>query len=273
MKVKVAAVQMSADIGGRAANVERAEGLLRQAARDGAQICVLPELALDEFFPVYKDTRYYAYAEELDGPAVSRFRALSRELGIYLALPLFEKSLIGTYYNSLVLLTPEGEIGAVYRKVHVPCTRSYERYYFTPGPEFVVAATLYGKVGMAICYVRRYPETCRELMKKGARLILISISSSIMPGGFSELPVYETELRTRAFENQLFIAACNRSGREGEYTFFGRSTLVGPDGAVLAQADDRENVVVMAEMDLDDADRARINGPLLRDRRPDLYTR
>ena len=71
-----------------------------------------------------------------------------------------------------------------------------------------------------------------------------------MPGGFSELPVYETELRTRAFENQLFIAACNRSGREGEYTFFGRSTLVGPDGAVLAQADDRENVVVMAEMDL-----------------------
>ena len=84
-----------------------------------------------------------------------------------MALPLFEKSLIGTYYNSLVLLTPEGTIGAVYRKVHVPCTRSYERYYFTPGPEFVVADTRYGKVGLAICYDRRYPETCRELMKRG----------------------------------------------------------------------------------------------------------
>ena len=167
MKVKVAAIQMSADIGGREANVERAERLLIQAARQGADLCVLPELALDEFFPLYKDTRYFAYAEELDGPTVRRFRSLAGELGIYLALPLFEKSLIGTYYNSLVLLTPEGTIGAVYRKVHVPCTRSYERYYFTPGPEFVVADTRYGKVGLAICYDRRYPETCRELMKKG----------------------------------------------------------------------------------------------------------
>ena len=87
-----------------------------------------------------------------------------------------------------------------------------------------------------------------------------------MPGGFSELPVFETELKTRAFENQLFLAACNRSGQEGEYTFFGHSMLLGPDGSVLAQADEAENVVVL------DADRARINGPLLRDRRPELYT-
>ena len=148
---------------------------------------MLPELALDEFFPLYKDTRYFAYAEELDGPTVRRFRSLAGELGIYLALPLFEKSLIGTYYNSLVLLTPEGTIGAVYRKVHVPCTRSYERYYSHPDRSLWWRIR-YGKVGLAICYDRRYPETCRELMKKGARLILISISSSIMPGGFSELP-------------------------------------------------------------------------------------
>ncbi|MFR5860576.1 MAG: carbon-nitrogen hydrolase family protein [Flavonifractor plautii] len=133
----------------------------------------------------------------------------------------------------------------------------------------MVADTRYGKVGLAICYDRRYPETCRELMKKGARLILISISSSIMPGGFSELPVFETELKTRAFENQLFLAA-GRSGQE-EYTFFGHSMLLGPDGSV-AQADEAENVVVLAEMELEDADRARINGPLLRDRRPELYT-
>lgn len=75
MKVKVAAIQMSADIGGREANVERAERLLIQAARQGADLCVLPELALDEFFPLYKDTRYFAYAEELDGPTVRRFRS------------------------------------------------------------------------------------------------------------------------------------------------------------------------------------------------------
>ena len=92
-----------------------------------------------------------------------------------------------------------------------------------------------------------------------------------MPGGFSELPVFETELKTRAFENQLFLAACNRSGQEGEYTFFGHSMLLGPDGSVLARQM-RRRVVVLAEMELEDADRARINGPLLRDRRPELYT-
>ena len=93
-----------------------------------------------------------------------------------------------------------------------------------------------------------------------------------MPGGFSELPVYETELKTRAFENQLFIAACNRSGREGEYEFFGHSMILGPDGTVLARAGKEENVIVQAQLELEDADQARINGPLLRDRRPELYT-
>ncbi len=272
MNVTIAAIQLSAQAGSRTYNSGRAEERIRQAAGRGAQLCLLPELALDEFFPVEKDQKYFAYAEELSGPTVTRFRRLTQELGIYLALPFFEKSLIGTYYNSVALLTPEGEIGAVYRKVHVPCTRSYERYYFTPGPEFVVAETAFGRVGMAICYDRRYPETCRELMKKGARLILIPISSSIMPGGFSELPVFETELRTRAFENQLFVAACNRTGKEGQYSFFGHSMLIGPDGSVLCQAGEEENAILMAQVDLEDADRARINGPLLRDRRPELYT-
>lgn len=272
MKVTVAAIQTSTQAGGRAANADRAEELIARAAGQGAGICLLPELALDEFFPVEKDTGYFAYAEELDGPTVGRFRGLAKGLGIYLALPFFEKSRMGTYYNSVALLTPEGEIGAVYRKVHVPCTRSYERYYFTPGPEFVVAETCYGRVGMAICYDRRYPETCRELTKLGARLILIPISSSIMPGGFSELPVYETELRTRAFENQVFILACNRTGREGGYTFFGQSMLVGPDGSVLGWAGEEENAILLREIDLEDADRARIQSPLLRDRRPDVYT-
>ena len=272
MKVKVAAIQMAAEINNRQVNVDRAKELITRAAGEGAQICLLPELALDEFFPPHKDTKYFQYAEPVDGPAVKEFQELARSLGIYLSLPLFEKSLIGTYYNSLVMMGPDGEILTVYRKVHVPCTRSYERYYFTPGDGFSVVDTAYGKVGLAICYDRRYPETCRELMKKGARLILISISSSIMPGGFSELPVYETELKTRAFENQLFIAACNRSGQEGEYLFFGHSMILGPDGTVLARAEQEENAIVLAEIDLDKADEARINGPLLRDRRPEMYT-
>lgn len=272
-KVKVAAIQLSAEEGQREKNVKKAEMLLCRAALDGAKICVFPELAMDEFFPLKKDIRYFSYGEKKDGPLITRFCGRCKELGIYLVLPFMEKSEIDTYYNAAAVITPDGEVSGIYHKVHVPCTRSYERYYFTPGEGFLVFDTEYGKIGVAICYDRRYPETCRELMKLGARLILIPIGSSIMPGGFSEKPIWEAELRTRAFENQLFLAACNRTGKEGEYTFFGRSMIISPSGEILARADEEEDAVISADIDLDEVGLARTRGPLLRDRRPELYKR
>ena len=273
MKIKVAAIQMSAEIANHAANVERAKNLIRQAAEDGCRLCVLPELALDEFFVQWKNTKYFSYAEPPDGPTVRAFQELARQSGVYIALPHFEKAIMGNFYNSLVIIDDQGKICGVYRKNHIPFTRSFEKYYFTPGQGFPVFDTAFGKLGALICYDRRYPESCRELVKKGAQLVVIAISSMRFKGvSFSEIPTWEAELRTRALENQVFIIAANRSGVEGDYEFIGRSMIVAPNGEVLAKVGEEENVIVAAEIETDLVEETRRNLPLFRDRRPDLYS-
>ena len=168
MKIKAAAIQMSTDIGAHSANVERAKALIRQAARDGAKLCVLPELGLDEFFGQWLDAKYFSYAQTLDGPDVRAFQALAKEVGVYLTLPLFERAVTGNCYNSVLLISDEGKTVGVYRKNHIPFSLTYEKYYFTPGNGFPVFDTPFGKVGILICYDRRYPESCRELVRQGA---------------------------------------------------------------------------------------------------------
>ena len=271
MKLKVAAIQLSAARGAREANIQKAMMRIRDAAAQGARLCVLPELALDVFFPQWKDDAFFSSAEPADGPLVQAFQALAKELAIGIALPFFEKSETGVYYNTVALLDSQGNVAGLYRKNHIPFTKSYEKYYFTPGSGFPVFDTEFGKVGICVCYDRRYPETCRELIKQGARIILIPISSSVIDG-FSEKPMWECELRTRALENQCCIVACNRTGTEADYQFFGWSLILGPGGNVIARADDTEDLVLTGEIDTDEVDQLRYRSPLLRDRRPELYT-
>lgn len=272
MKIHVASIQMSTEIGDHACNVDRAKTLIRQAASQGAKICVLPELGLDEFFSQWKDPKYFSYAEPVDGPTVTEFRSLAKETRMYIALPHFERGIMGNCYNSVVLISDQGEIVGVYRKNHIPFTRTYEKYYFTPGNGFPVFDSPYGKIGICICYDRRYPESCRELIKKGAEIILIPISSMRFKGvEFSEIPCWEAELRTRALENQAYVIASNRSGLEGDYSFIGRSMIVAPTGEVLAKAAEEENVIVIAQIDTDLVQKTRVALPLLRDRRSDIY--
>lgn len=272
MKFTAAVIQMSADIGNRSANVQRAKALIRAAAQKGSKLCVLPELALDEFFSQWKDTKYFDYAEPLDGPTIREFQALARETDCYLAVPHFERGPMGNCFNSAVLLSGEGELVGVYRKNHIPFTRTYEKYYFTPGGGFPVFESPFGKLGILICYDRRFPESARELVKRGAEIILIPISSMRFAGSsFSELPIWEPELRIRATENQCFVLASNRSGKEESYEFIGNSMIVSPAGEVLAKAGEEENVVVLAEIDTDLVAATRRSLPLMRDRRTDLY--
>lgn len=272
MKIKVAAIQMSTDIGMHAQNVARAKQLVREAAKQGAKICVLPELGLDEFFGQWKDPKYFSYAEPVDGEDVKAFQQLAKETGMYIALPIFERCVTGNCYNSVVLISDEGETVGVYHKNHIPYSLTYEKYYFTPGEGFPVFDTKYGKVGILICYDRRYPESCRELIKKGAEIILIPIASwRTKNSSQSELPFWESELRTRAVENQAYIIAANKSGEEADLVFIGHSMIVAPGGDVLAKTDDSENTIVIAELDTDLVPTIRNTRSLFRDRRPDLY--
>lgn len=272
MKIKVAAIQMSTEIEQHQANVHRAMELIRRAAADGAKICVLPELGLDEFFAQWQDPKYFSYAEPLDGETVRVFSALAKETDTYLAVPVFERTAVGNCYNTTVLISNQGEVAGVYRKNHIPFSRSYEKYYFTPGDGFPVFDSPYGKIGIVTCYDRRYPESCRELLKKGAEIVLIPIASwMIKDSGQSELFFWEAELRTRALENQVYIIAANKSGVEVNYSFIGHSMIVAPNSAVLSQAGDEENVIVMAELDTELVGQVRRGMFFFRDRRPDLY--
>lgn len=272
MKYIAAAIQMSAKINDRAFNVSKARTLISDAAKQGADICVLPELALYEFFPQWKDDKYYSYADDKDGELIMQFCQLAKEKNICIVLPFFEKALTGVYYNSVALIDNNGAVAGIYHKNHIPFTKSYEKYYFTPGDGFPVFDLPLGRVGVCICYDRRYPETCRELVKKGAEVIYIPISSSIIDG-FSEQPMWECELRTRALENQCWIVACNRTGKEQNFDFFGWSLIVSPRGEVVKRADETEDMTILAEIDTDLVKTVRCSSPLLRDRRPDIYTK
>lgn len=272
MKIKVAAIQMSSEIGQHQQNVQRAKELIRQAAARGARLCVLPELALDEFFPQWQDPKYFSYAEPLDGATVHEFQTLAKETDSYLAVPVFERSVVGNCYNTTVLIANDGSVVGVYRKNHIPFSRSYEKFYFTPGDGFPVFDSPYGKIGIITCYDRRYPESCRELVKKGAEIVLIPIASwAIKDTGQSELPFWEAELRTRALENQVYIVAANKSGQEENLEFIGHSMIIGPDSTVLSKVGPEENCVVLAELDLDLLHKMRAGMFLFRDRRTDLY--
>ena len=272
MRFKAAAIQMSSLTEDYSGNIDRAKKLVRQAATEGAKLCVLPELALTEFFARWQDVKYFHYGEPLDGAAVQEFRALARETDCYLTLPLFERGIMGNYFNSAVLISNEGNIVGVYRKNHIPFSRTYEKYYFTQGDGFPVFDTPFGRLGVLICYDRRFPESFRELTKKGAEIILIPIASwTIKDSGQSELPFWEAEMRVRALENQVYVVAANKSGEEDKLVFIGNSMIVDPAGNILARTDDAENVLVLADLDTAAVRAVRDRSPLYRDRRPDIY--
>lgn len=269
MAMKLALIQHSVtnDI---AANLERAVATTRRAAADGAQLVAFPELAFTPFYPQAppaEDVR--RLAEPVPGPITKRFQSLARELGIVIVLNLFERDGDRTYDCSPVIDADGALLGRT-RMVHIteyPCF--HERQYYAPSELGApVFATAVGKVGVAICYDRHFPEYMRALGQNGADLVVVPQAGVVdeWPAG-----VFEGEMQTAAFQNGYFVALCNRVGAERHLTFAGESFVCGPDGGVLARAPKAAESVLVAEIDLADAARSHARRVLLKDRRPDLY--
>ncbi len=217
--------------------------------------------------------RMAAAAEPLDGPSTEWARGLARELGIDLvAGSIVERGPHGNH-NTSVHAGPDGEIRAVYRKLHMfdveVAGQVYrESAHEAPGEEVVESALEDGAgLGLTVCYDLRFPELYRELSRRGARVLAV-------PSAFTLTTTrdhWEVLLRARAIENQAFVIAANQVGehppglRSG-----GRSMIVDPWGLVLAQAPDGEAVVV-ADLDFAAQDAIRDKLPALRHRRPELY--
>lgn len=257
-----------------AANLDRAEAMIVDAAGQGAQFVALPEMLHLRVGPA-KVQRYRETAEPIPGPMTERFGKLAGRLSIHLLLgSIGEQS--GDpqrIYNTSVLLGPGGQLVATYRKVHLfdvqvdGQTGDRESDRCLAGDAVVTADTALGRVGLSICYDLRFPELFRSLALAGARVVFVPADFTRATGEAHWL----TLLRARAIENGIFIVAPAQCGKcPDRYEAYGHSAVIDPWGRVVTQMDQSPGFEAI-ELDLSEVDRVRAKLPTLDHRRPDVY--
>ncbi len=263
MTYLTAAIQMSAG-SDKAANLERAERLVRVGAARGANLVALPEV----FNWRGKRNEQAAAAETLDGQSLALMSRLARELGIHLIAGSITEQVTGDSrcYNTSVLLGPDGGQIAAYRKIHLFDVDLAGRVTVREsdaklaGAEVVTAATPLGAIGLSICYDLRFPELYRRLAFAGTQIIAVP-SAFTFPTGEAH---WEPLLRARAIENQAYVIAPAQFGPNiYGYSDYGNSMIIDPWGRVIARAADQEGVVV-APIDLEYQERVRRELPALK---------
>jgi len=264
--VRVAVVQQSStdDV---ARNLAATRAQVAEAAGRGAALVALPE----NFAFLRREGAPIPCAQGLDGEIVATLRELARSHRVRILGGTFPERIAGEerVHNTSVLVSPEGEIEAVYRKIHLfdvdlgPEARFTESARIAPGSEVVVVETPIGGIGLSVCYDVRFPELYRAMAARGARWI--AVPSAFTPQTGKDH--WEVLLRARAIENQAFVLAPAQCGRHGpERASHGRSLIVDPWGLVLAQAGDRP-AVITADCDLGELAAVRRRLPALEHRR------
>ena len=268
--MRAAAVQLNSN-NDKDRNIEVAARLVAEAARDGAELVVLPE----KWNLLGAPDVLRAGAEELDGGrSLQAARGWARELGIDLVAGSITERAEGEekLFNTSALIDAHGEIAAVYRKIHmfdvdVGGTSYRESDAEQPGEEIVTATVSGVELGLTVCYDLRFPELYRILAVRGARVITVPSAFTLVTGRDH----WDVLLRARAIENQAFVVAPDQVGDAApNYSSYGRSAIVDPWGIVLARAPDRE-CFIAAELDFSEQERIRESLPSLANRRPEAY--
>jgi predicted amidohydrolase len=262
--MRVALAQMRSVAGDKERNVARAVEFVARAAKGGADLVVLPEFFNVEYFAQYRDYKYLDYAESLDGLSLRAVATTAAEHRIWTVATVLEVRRPGAYYDTAVLIDRDGTPRGEYRKTHPAAVYSLEKIYFRFGSKFPIFDVEGWPVGIMICYDTFFPEVARTLALRGAELI-------IAPFAAPKHPIWREMLVMRAFENGCYVAACNKVGIEGDWTFSGESMVTGPGGQVLAVASATDDDLVFADIDRDEVTASRRRYPMFRDRRPDLY--
>lgn len=254
----------------RQANLERGLAAFRHAAAAGAQVVVYAELAFEPFYPqrpATGDPR--ELAQPIPGPVTDAFSAVCRELGVVAVLNLYERD-GDRAYDASPVIDADGTLLGVTRMVHITdYTCFHEADYYAPGDTGApVYDTRYGRIGVAICYDRHFPEYLRALTLAGAQVIAVPQAGTAdeWPEGF-----FEAEMRVPAFQNGVFVALCNRVGPEPALTFAGESFVCDPAGNVVARAGRGTKEVLHADLDLEAVAASHGQRLFLGDRRPELY--
>lgn len=269
-----------------AENLAHAEALVRQAAAQGGQVILLPELFERPYFCQERRYEYYDHALPVaENPAVQRLSAVAAELGVVLPVSFYEKD--GTrLFNSIAMIDADGKVLGVYRKTHIPDDHYYqEKFYFTPGDTgFKVFDTAYGKVGCGICWDQWFPESAREMALKGAEMLLYPTAIGSEPIlGVDSAPHWRRCMQGHAAANLMPLMAANRIGAESVYptadnqnqsstlTFYGSSFIADETGAIVEDGPRDQECVLLHEFDLDAIREFRLSWGSFRDRRPEMY--
>ncbi len=276
-KVTVALVQPRATES-KQANVDKAIARIAEAAAAGAQIVCLPELFHGRYPCQTEDHRRFDEAESIPGPTSDALAETARRHGVVVVGSIFERRDAGLYHNTAVIYDTDGRVVGRYRKMHIPDDPLYyEKFYFTPGDTgFCSFPTQRGRLGVCVCWDQWFPEAARLTAMTGAQILFYPTAIGWLPGekeeyGASQHSAWETMMRSHAIANGVFVAAANRTGREGELEFWGASLLSDPNGNVLARASHDREETLLVECDLDRIDVVRTHWPFLRDRRIDAY--
>ena len=264
-------------------NIVRAENFARQAAKENADVILLPELFERPYFCKTQRAEFLEWAKPAsDNPMLGRMQNLARELKAAMPVSFFERA-GSVYFNSLAMINADGNILGVYRKSHIPDGPGYqEKFYFSPGDSgFQVWQAADAKIGAAICWDQWFPEAARCLALKGAEVVFYPTAIGSEP----HLPNYDSSkhwqnvMRGHAAANMVPVVAANRIGQEvakdvngNEITvaFYGRSFIAGADGEIIADAG-RDETIITASFNLDEIADARAQWGVFRDRRPELY--
>ena len=283
--ITVAAIQMRC-VPDPAENLRTAERLVRQAAEQGAQVILLPELFEREYFCQQRRYDFYAYATPTDeNPAVQMGIRLARELHIVLPISFFERD-CNNFYNTVACIDADGTLLGTYRKTHIPDDHYYqEKFYFTPGDTgFRVFRTKFGCIGVGICWDQWFPETARSMALLGAELLLYPTAIGSEPIlECDSMPHWRRCMQGHAAANIMPLIAANRIGTEtvqpsednqqqsSSLTFYGSSFIADETGALVEQADRENEGVLTHTFDLDAIREMRHSWGVFRDRRPEMY--
>lgn len=278
-KTTVAAIQSSygTDMD---ANIAKTIGFIQQAAQQGAQVILPSELFQGPYFCTTQDERWFDSAyPAASHPCVVKLQPVAKKLKVVIPVSIFERDGQHTY-NSVVMLDHSGEIMGVYRKSHIPDGPGYqEKYYFRPGNTgFKVWNTIYGNIGVGICWDQWFPETARQLMLLGADMLLFptAIGSEPHDAALDTATPWRRAMQGHAVSNVVPVIAANRVGTEkglgAAQTFYGHSFIADQRGDLVQAFGAEEEGVLVHTFDLDFLKTHRSAWGFFRDRREDLYT-
>lgn len=281
MKVGIIQQANSAD---HKSNISRLTDKIRLLAQQGAELIVLQELHNGLYFCQTEDVNIFDLGETIPGPSTEHFGTLAKELNIVLVLSLFEKRTAGLYHNTAVVIERDGSIAGKYRKMHIPDDPAYyEKFYFTPGDlGFEPIQTSVGRLGVLVCWDQWYPEAARLMALRGAEVLIYPTaigweSSDEKTEQTRQSDAWQLVQRGHAIANGLPVITVNRVGHEEDPSgqtngiqFWGRSFVAGPQGELLLELGQSEEMTIV-DVDLVRSERVRRWWPFLRDRRIDAF--